>query len=373
MGFKTAEPATRAPTRYKPPGGFSLIESTRTPTIRSLATIAPSPPTKVKTPAIGSGVVVEPLLTTLLLISEQSLQREFVAIANYALTQETLVSTFENSTAPPSFQETSATLTQESIVSLQAPTKLYSFDLKSEAKQRQEHQPTYKLTEEGVVASSQTTVGTGIVASVLADGITLTTAGTGAATAHETTASVAPAAGALLVLAFVTGFASAKSVTGLGCTWVQMAASPAAGTSAVEVWRTQSSSPGSGLVTINFSALQTDVRYSLMSFTGVSTASTEGAGAIVQIQSTVSTVFDALGATVRMNAPAAARNLMVGVLGQTESSVHVPGPNFTVLSDIGHTGGGRRLHTQYGASTSTAVSWTWSTGSSFRAIAFEVG
>lgn len=118
--------------------------------------------------------------------------------------------------------------------------------------------------------------------------ITLTNLTSGVSTVSSAsygTASISPSANTLLLLAIASRRTTTppSTVTGNGCTWV-LEKQTTLGTSAVmTLWRTMSASPSAGAVTITFASSNNVqvVEWSIAQFDGVSTASTDGAGAVL--------------------------------------------------------------------------------------------
>ena len=156
-------------------------------------------------------------------------------------------------------------------------------------------------------------------------------------TSTFTTASVAPAANALVTVAVLTHQSSAAApdptLTGAGMTW-QVVASVAydGGTplDRVTIFRAMSVSPGSGPITIKTSVTVSNCQWIVSQWGGVDQSGTNGSGAIVQTKS-------ATGASVTTLAPslaafAGATNVAYGVFGVANSAaVITAGSGFTTV------------------------------------------
>ncbi|HKA60148.1 MAG TPA: Ig-like domain-containing protein, partial [Gemmatimonadales bacterium] len=156
-----------------------------------------------------------------------------------------------------------------------------------------------------------------------------------------TTASIAPAPNALVTIAVmgrVSGVASPSPVvTGGGMTaWTEV------GTTAFDmradpqrrltVYRAMSASPGSGPLTITFSAKQSNAQWIVSQWGGVDGSGTNGSGAIVQVGT--ANTDGATGLNVALNAFANVNNVAYGAFGVKDTStVIAPGAGFTELAE----------------------------------------
>jgi hypothetical protein len=151
-----------------------------------------------------------------------------------------------------------------------------------------------------------------------------------------TTASIAPAANALVTLA-VMGHATSRvsaspEVSGGGmAAWAQVATvafdSVAQPHKRLSVFRALSAAPGSGPITITFATAQANCQWIVAQWTGVDTSGTNGSSAIVQ---TGTARGDSLtGRTVTLDAFADSEDVAYGVFGVGLSAAGVtPGAGF---------------------------------------------
>ena len=134
-------------------------------------------------------------------------------------------------------------------------------------------------------------------------GVNITSAGNSVDQSSYATASVSPAANALMVLAVLNSHGTAATlptVTGASMTWTQIAtALDASGTFRITMFRAMSASPGSGALTIDFGGTtQTGGTWSLAQFTGAQTTGTNGADAVVQSASNTAASGSSLTVTL---------------------------------------------------------------------------
>ncbi len=207
---------------------------------------------------------------------------------------------------------------------------------------------------------------------------TLLTSGTNAANQSVyTTASIAPAANALVTVA-VLGRRSSGALTptisggGIG-TWVQVASvdydpisTPA---SRLVVFRGMSASPGSGAITITFSSSVSNATWMVSQWTGVDQSGTNGSGAIGQTGTTAGDAVTALSKALA--AFGSANNVGFGVVGVSANAPFViPG---TGSSEIGEVGSGEStdLETQSGVNDNT-IAATFSSGKNAGLLAVEI-
>ena len=171
---------------------------------------------------------------------------------------------------------------------------------------------------------------------------TLLTSGNNAANGHTfTTASIAPAANALVTLAVLTHAsptaAPDPTVTGGGMSsWVVVASLPfGSGTplSRLTIYRAMSASPGSGPITIYSSPALGNLQWVVSQWTGVDNSGTNGAGAIVQTGWASGTALN--GLSVTLAAFANASDVALGVFGiGSNAAVASPGAGFTTVSQV---------------------------------------
>ena len=210
---------------------------------------------------------------------------------------------------------------------------------------------------------------------------TLLTSGTNAANQSVyTTASIAPAANALITVAVLgrrSSGALTPTISGGGITtWQQVASvdydpvgTPA---SRLVVFRGMSGSPGSGAITITFTTGMSNATWMVSQWTGVDQSGSNGSGAIGQTGSIagdgVSSLSKALAGFGNAN------NVGYGVIGVSANAPFVtPGAG---SSEIGETGSGEStdLETQSGVNDNTiAGSFNSSGNSGLLAIEIKAG
>jgi hypothetical protein len=155
-----------------------------------------------------------------------------------------------------------------------------------------------------------------------------------------TTASISPAANALVIVSVSGGLNSGviPTVTGASGTWTLIKYEDdnggSGGNHAVALFRDLSASPGSGPLTISFgSTAENHITWSVDQFTGVDTTGTHGSGAIVQSVGNQSTTTDA-SFSVTLAALGSPNNGTYGFLRNTVSgNLIVAGTGFTQLAN----------------------------------------
>jgi Invasin, domain 3/Calcineurin-like phosphoesterase len=156
-----------------------------------------------------------------------------------------------------------------------------------------------------------------------------------------TTASISPAANALITVAVLGHRASAASaaptLTGGGMTsWSQVASvafdSVGGPLKRLTVYRALSSAPGSGPITITFPSTLSNAQWIVSQWSGVDATGTNGAGAIVQSVSVSGDRVSGLTATLApLGAP---HHVAYGVVGVNGNGLVVsPGAGFTEIAE----------------------------------------
>ena len=156
-----------------------------------------------------------------------------------------------------------------------------------------------------------------------------------------TTATIAPAPNALITVAVLghnsTSAAPSPTLTGGGETsWTEVASitfdAVATPHKRLTIFRAMSGSPGSGPLTITYSASQSDCQWIVSQWDGVDISGLNGAGAIVQ---TGSNSGDAVaGLAVTLAALGDPGNVAYGVFGVSKNAVAVtPGSGFTEIAE----------------------------------------
>jgi protocatechuate 3,4-dioxygenase beta subunit len=155
------------------------------------------------------------------------------------------------------------------------------------------------------------------------------------------TASISPAANALVTIAVVghrsTAAAASPTVTGGGMpAWVEVATATfsTVGTplKRMSIFRAMSASPGSGPITITFSATESNASWIVSQWTGVNTTGTNGSGAIAQALTNPADGATSISATLA--ALGSPNNVAYGVVGTSGTAIGInPGAGFTEISE----------------------------------------
>jgi hypothetical protein len=156
-----------------------------------------------------------------------------------------------------------------------------------------------------------------------------------------TTASIAPAANALVTVAVLghngTAAAPSPTVTGGGmAAWTQVATLTFDGMATphkrLTVFRALSSSPGSGPLRITFTTMQANCEWIVSQWKGVETSGTNGGNAIAQ--SAPARGDNVTGLVVTLGAFASLGNVAYGVIGVRRSAAGItPGTGFTEIAE----------------------------------------
>jgi hypothetical protein len=170
---------------------------------------------------------------------------------------------------------------------------------------------------------------------------TVLTSGTNAVNQKiYTTASIAPAANALITVAVLGHNSSAApaspTVSGAGMTWTVVASVTLDGVATphkrLTVYRAMSAAPGSGPLTITFASSVSNCQWIVSQWTGVDGSGVNGAGAINQTG--VSQGDGVTSQTVVLGAFGNANNAAYGVFGVAKSTPAVtPGAGFTEIAE----------------------------------------
>ncbi|HKC47668.1 MAG TPA: Ig-like domain-containing protein [Gemmatimonadales bacterium] len=156
-------------------------------------------------------------------------------------------------------------------------------------------------------------------------------------TSTFTTASVAPAANALVTVAVLTHQSSAAApdptLTGAGMTWQVVTSVAYDGGTPLDrltIFRAMSASPGSGPITIKTSVTVSNCQWIVSQWGGVDQSGTNGSGAIVQTQSATGASVTTLGPSLA--AFTGATNVAYGVFGvASATAVITAGSGFTTV------------------------------------------
>ena len=205
----------------------------------------------------------------------------------------------------------------------------------------------------------------------------LTSGGNGVNQSVYTTASISPAANALVTVAIRmrrSSGALTPTVTGGGMSsWTQVASLDydplSTPTSRLLVFRAMSGAPGSGPVTITFSSSISNVEWSVSQWTGVDQTGTNGSGAIGQTGSIGADATTSLSKALA--AFGNANNVGFGVVGASTAAPAVtPGSGLTEISEP-TSGESTLLETEQGVNVST-VAATLSKSANAGLLAIEI-
>jgi len=197
--------------------------------------------------------------------------------------------------------------------------------------------------EDRTPTSSEALIVDSLPAAEVASGVTQALLAVGTNTANQkiyTTASIAPGANALITVA-VLGHNSSSAppsptLTGGGMTdWSEVATVVFDGATPLKrltIFRAMSPSPGSGPLTITWSATVSNCQWIVSQWDGVDASGVNGAGAIVQTGSTRGDGVD--GLTVALAPFADVNNVAYGVFGlRTNAISATPGAGFTEIAE----------------------------------------
>lgn len=223
-------------------------------------------------------------------------------------------------------------------------------------------------------STSTTPVAIAIEVKLIAQVTNLTAGGQTAGTS-ATTASISPAANALVIVSVAnsvsSGTANLPTVTGASGTWTQIATKlDATNVRRVTLFRDLSASPGSGTLAISVAGqTQTFVEWSVDQITNVDTTGTHGSGAVVQSASNTSS-GTSTGITVTLAALGSSNNVAFGYI-RMNTIAPVAGSGFVELNAVAISTGGAEAEW---ATNKTAVAWTWAStaGSVPVAMAIEI-
>jgi Big-like domain-containing protein/invasin-like protein len=189
----------------------------------------------------------------------------------------------------------------------------------------------------------------------------LTSGGNGANQKIYTTASIAPAANALVTVAVLGrngSGAGTPTIAGGGMsTWTQVASvdfnTTTTPLSRLVVFRAMSAAPGSGPITITYTSSQSNAQWLVTQWTGVDQSGTNGSGAIGQTGTAQGNAVTTLN--VPLAAFANANNVGFGVAGA--AATVTPGSGFTELGE-GTSGESMVVEGEWGTNKNAiAASW----------------
>jgi hypothetical protein len=200
------------------------------------------------------------------------------------------------------------------------------------------------------------------------------TSGSGTSASSFTTASVAPVARRLYLLAVSnrkgsTPTPTVPTVSGAGMTWTQIATSSHSADHRLTLFRSLSASPGSGALTISYSGdTQDDSGWHLAEFSTVKTTGANGADAVVQ-SATNGSGSDTSPFTVTLSAFASVSNATYGTGYEFGTADLVIGSGFTQLAKNTPTG---TLVSMWKNTNDTSVDWTFTGNPHTEGIAVEI-
>lgn len=193
----------------------------------------------------------------------------------------------------------------------------------------------------------------------------LTTSGSTVDATSYNTASIAPSANKLVLLAVCSVGATpqpAPTVTGAGMTWTQVRQKQDGinGSRQITLFRALSASPGSGALTIDFGAdTQGRCAWTVVEFGGVDTSGTNGANAVVQSADTYN--IDDSPFQVTLGAFGHGSNATFGAFAPMASTVATitSGTGFTELGEYNPGTELIAIQSQWKNSNDTSVDWTF--------------
>jgi invasin-like protein/Big-like domain-containing protein/calcineurin-like phosphoesterase family protein len=198
-----------------------------------------------------------------------------------------------------------------------------------------------------------------------------------------TTASIAPAANALVTIAVIghtsTAASPSPTVTGGGMSaWVEVATttfnSVATPLKRMSIFRAMSTAPGSGPITISFPTTESNAAWVVSQWTGVDQSGTNGSGAIVQTVTNSADAVSSIGATLA--ALGSPNNVAYGVVGTNGSAIGInPGAGFTEISEQKPAEGTATIiEAQFAANqTGPSASWTGAFAAAILAVEIKAG
>lgn len=195
------------------------------------------------------------------------------------------------------------------------------------------------------------------------------------------TASITPAANALILLTFLSRRGDSvepavpSSVTGNGLTWVQVNSiyydTTSTSRRTLTVFRAMGASPSAGAVSITAPATLTSAVWSVDQFTGVDTSGTNGSGAVVQ--SVTNSTSSGTSLTVTLSSFGDANNATFGAFGNADGLFSsTAGTGFSKLGDAADSETSSRCTTEWVSSNDTSVDMTFSTATELGGIAIEI-
>lgn len=191
----------------------------------------------------------------------------------------------------------------------------------------------------------------------------------------QATSSISPGANRLVLVAvesrFSGGTVNTPTVTGASMTWTSAVNLLSADNhSRLTLFRALAASPGTGALTLDFAGqTQEFINWEIDQFRNVDTSGSNGANAIVQNATALSTAT-VTGITVTLAAFSATSNATYGIVATNQNNTISVGASFTLLADNGSTG---ETNSEFAGSNQTSVNWTWASASPIAlAIALEL-
>jgi hypothetical protein len=195
-----------------------------------------------------------------------------------------------------------------------------------------------------------------------------------------TTASIAPAANALVTIAVIghtsTAASPSPTVTGGGMSaWVEVATitfnSVATPLKRMSIFRAMSAAPGSGTITISFPTTESNAAWVVSQWTGVDQTGSNGSGAIVQTKSGSADGVSSIATTLA--ALGSANNVAYGVVGTNGSALGItPAAGFTEISEQKPAESTNTILDALFAANQTAASASWTGAFAAAILAVEI-
>jgi hypothetical protein len=185
------------------------------------------------------------------------------------------------------------------------------------------------------------------------------TSGTATSVSSQATASISPTANQLVVVSVASqaaATANVPTVTGAGGTWVNIGTQiDASNTRRVTMFRDLSASPGSGALTIDFAAQsQTNVAWSIDTFSGTDSSGADGSGAIVQNVGNSTTSGATTSFAITLAALGSSNNAAYGYVRNNAAGSISAGASFTQLAQTTIV----ECESEW-ALNQVSVNWTW--------------
>ena len=192
-----------------------------------------------------------------------------------------------------------------------------------------------------------------------------------------TTASISPTANRLVVIKVGSGDAGSAavaptSVVGAGLTFASINDQTVNnGFSRVAVWRALSASPGSGALTITFSATMESCVWIVEEYADVDTGGTNGSAAIVQ-SAKASGIGTTSGSVTLAAFGDAVNNAVSSAWHHSNNFVVTPEAGYTEITELNEPSWTAQLESSWKIGEDTTVTASWSAISSWGGICFEI-